>query len=385
MLLTGCPDSQEATYSDPKTPPALVTEGSFSQQALLTGTIKSANSAPVSSPTGAWGLSIRWMAQSGVTVKKGDKVLSMDTSELVRDIETAKQAVLKSRQDLLQERQTGKIQLAEKEHALYQSETTLAKARLDLDVPKGSYPRRTFENMQLALERSISGQLGAKQALAAEKRITANSTKEKTIAVSTAERKLGALQEKLSTYILLAPRDGLLVVAENRREGRPFKVGDKTWPGQTVVELPDLSSMVVEAQLSDVDDGSIYTGMKVHCILDAYPSLRFAGQIKSISPVAHAPGYRSIRRIFDVVVQLDETDTDKMRPGMSVRVEVKGPVKEKVTLIPRSSLLFSDDGVKALLASGQESDVEIGSCSVEQCIVVSGLSVGTKLGNRSER
>ena len=40
-------------------------------------------------------------------------------------------------------------------------------------------------------------------------------------------------------------------------EGRKLQEGDTVWVGMTVASLPDLDSMIVEASLSDVDDGRI--------------------------------------------------------------------------------------------------------------------------------
>ena len=54
--------------------------------------------------------------------------------------------------------------------------------------------------------------------------------------------------------------------------------------------------------------------------------------------MARADGRDGLRRFFDVVVALDQTDPAVMRPGMSVRVEVVRRRAEEALLVPRAAL-----------------------------------------------
>ena len=72
------------------------------------------------------------------------------------------------------------------------------------------------------------------------------------------------------------------VVAENRREGRKYQVGDNVWVGLAVMRIPDLNAMKVVAKLSDVDDGRIARGMRANCTLDIDPDRTFAGTVTEI-------------------------------------------------------------------------------------------------------
>jgi HlyD family secretion protein len=155
----------------------------------------------------------------------------------------------------------------------------------------------------------------------------------------------------------------------------------------TVASLPDLSAMSVQASLSDVDDGRIQPGMEVLCTLDAYPGQAFAGRVAEISPVARESRRSPLLRFFPVHIKLDRSDPGRMRPGMSVRVEVLGAELKNVLLVPRAALDFAaGPGVagnpRALLASGGTAPVKLGECTALECVVESGLAEGTRLRSR---
>lgn len=354
----------------------------FQSRLSLSGSLAAEESATINTPGDAYGLVIRWMADDGSFVKKGDKVLEMDTTAVVSQIEALKSKVIGANNALAQQHSDNQINRAEKEHLLKQAAFALKKAELDANVPADAYPARVHEDMQLALGRAKAAHIGAVEALASEAKIAKNSLEQKRIEFERAKRELEQVYETLDSYVLHAPRDGVLIASTNWQEGRAYRVGDKTWPGAAVVELPDFSAMVIEAEMSDVDDGRIHVGMRAECYLDAYPEEVLTGTVTSISPVARKARKNSLRQIFDVTVKLDETDSERMRPGMSARVEIASIAKKNVLLAPRAALDFAEDGVRARLGSGELVDVVLGPCNAHECVVESGLENGSKLRSR---
>ena len=86
-----------------------------------------------------------------------------------------------------------------------------------------------------------------------------------------------------------------------------------------------------------------------------------------------------MRRAFHVVVHLDESDVETMRPGMSVKVEVLPDVDEQVLLVPRAALDFSAETPRARLEDGSLVDVRLGDCDVNRCAVEEGLEEGDRV------
>ncbi|MCP4448041.1 MAG: HlyD family efflux transporter periplasmic adaptor subunit [Myxococcales bacterium] len=376
--MVACSSGASDLAPEPRVP-LIVKKATFQSRLALSGSLVAETSISINAPGDGYGLVIRWMAPDGSEVKKGDKVLEIDTSAVVSQIESLKSAVIKANNALASEQNKDQMGRAEKTHLLRQAEFARKKAQVDANVPADAYPRRVYEDMQLALERAKAAHKGATLALAMEKKVGKNGMDQKRIDLARSERDLARVYEKLEGYVLHAPRDGVLAASDNWREGRAYRLGDKTWPGQPVVEIPDLSVMNVEANLSDVDDGQVKVGMKTECRLDAYPDDVFTGRVVSISPVARKARRNSLRQVFNVTVKLDSTDAALMRPGMSARVEILGSTRENVLVAPRKALRFDQGNVTARLESGKQQEVTLGPCNPSECVVQSGLSEGSRL------
>ncbi len=383
MVCLACEAPPTLEFQDRK--PLVVERASFQSRLSLSGTLVAETSESIGSPSDEYGLLIRWMADDGTHVKKGDKVLEMDTSSLVSRIEALRTAATNANNSLAGQRNRNRLAIAEKEHLVRQSEFSLDKAKTAAGVPADAYPRREYEDMQVALKRAVSMHTGALEVLETEKRIAKNALGEARIALERSKRELATVQDKVKSYVVRAPRDGLLLASENWREGRAYRSGDKSWPGQSIVEIPDLSVMTVKARLSDVDDGQVHVGMQAQCRLDAYPDEPLKGHVVSMSPVAHKASRGSLRQVFDVVIKLESTDQERMHPGMSARVEILGAVLDNVLVASRQILAFDENEVSAELESGQRIQVGLGPCNAQSCVIQSGLKAGMMLRTRGLR
>jgi len=357
-----------------------VVRGDVLQRVLLTGELDAYNSEALVTPqTPTWMLKIQWLAEDGVPVKAGQKVLEFDSSALGKQLQEEKLKANQAGSDLERQEADNAVTLAGREFDLERQRIVLEKARVRADVPETSLARRDWQERQLALSRAESALQAAQESLATERRAARLEIDVRKIALSKTLRKIKAVSEAMDSLILKAPRDGLMLVGEHPWLGRKFDVGDESWPGSTVVRLPDLSVMRVKATLPDVDDGSIEVGMAASCVLDAWPERSYAGSITSVGAVASKAGRESLRRHFRIWIELKETDPGRMLPGMSVKVEVVARRAEQVLVAPRAALDFSGEVVRARRAGGRWSEVEIGLCDAMRCEVRAGLDEGDRL------
>jgi HlyD family secretion protein len=381
-VLAGCSVGQAADgpRSRAAPAPAQVVRGTLEDRFVLSGELAAASSENLVVPrTPTWTLSIRWLAPEGAQVKKGDRVVEFDSSSFASALGDKRLAVLRAAGELSSERARAAAAVADKQMELQRKQAELAKAQVEVNVPEDLYSRRQFQEKQLTLTRQQDALAKAQEELAAEKRASALEGKVKSLALQRAERELRELNERLNDLVLRAPRDGLVQIEMNRRQGRKFLVGDESFPGWAVASLPQLDSMEVQARLHDVDDGTIREGMPVECVLDAYPERIWKGRVKTVSALARADGRESIRRFFDVRVALDEKAPDRMRPGMSVRIEVIRRRAQDVLLVPRMALQNSGGKTLVRVAKGAAAPVpvEIDWCNELSCVVRGGLREGT--------
>lgn len=386
--LAGCSEEgarAEAQGSrDPSSQGGLVAHrGTFRQRLLLSGELEAERGEPLAVPrTNSFQLQIRWMAEDGARVSSGDRVVEFDNSQFASDLEEKRLSASDAGSELERTSAETRTTTADKRFAVEKARTELEKARIAAGVPKDLLPLREYQDRQLALKRAESELAKAQVDLDAVTRGSASDMAVKKISLEKSRREIHNAEEAIDALTLRAPRAGMVLVGDHPWEGRKLQVGDSVWVGMTVATLPDLSSMLVRANLSDVDDGRIQPGMKVLCTLDAYPDRVYEGRIADVSPVARESRRSPLLRYFPVRIELDHSDPQRMRPGMSVRVEVMGPEVKDALLVPRAALDVSAGGPRALLASGGAAPVKLGACGALECVVQSGLAEGTRLRAR---
>jgi HlyD family secretion protein len=354
-----------------------ISRGEFRQVLLLSGTLQARNSDKIIVPRMPdWETTIRWMTDDGAPVIEGEPLLELDTAQLASEIEnkiTAQQQALNAL-DSKHAEIAG--QLAEKQFAFEQRRVALRKAEIAADVPLEVTDRKSFQEALLALQQAQVEFDKAQADLDAHAEASEAELEVLRVDLRKTEREVAEARQAIETMVLRAPQSGIAVASENRREDRKFQVGDTVSIGTTVMEIPDLGAMAVEARLSDVDDGKVTPGMVVTCTLDAYPERQFRGVVRELSPVAQESGWRSEQRHFLAHIDLDEADREIMQPGMSVRVEVETAANDDVLLVPRHALEFMDSGVRVTLAGGAQEPVELGPCNARVCVLRDGPAEG---------
>ncbi len=376
--LLGCTAQPAATGSE--APGLTVVRGDILERVLLTGALDAAHSDALVTPqTPTWSLSVQWMQQDGVAVKAGDKVLEFDASALDTTLTEQELRASQAVSELERQRADNEVNLADKQFAVQQRRIQRDKAAVRAEVPKDALALREWQERQLELSRASSALESAEEGLAAQERSARLEIEVREIALEKTLREIEAITVAIGSLSLTAPRDGLMLVAEHPWMGRKFDIGDESWPGTTVVRLPDLSVMRVDATLPDVDDGRIAAGMAATCVLDAWPDRTYTGRIASVGSVASSAGRDSLRRNFQVWIDLDETDPARMLPGMSVRVTVVPRTAEGVLIAPRAALDMNGEAPRALRSSGRWQDVELGLCDAQGCEVRDGLDEGDRL------
>ena len=362
-----------------------VRRGDLRPRLLLTGQLVAERAEELKVPrTPTWQVQVRWMAEDGTPVRAGDRVVELDNSSFTSELEDKRSSSSDARTELARKQAELRSALAEKEFALAERKTELEKARIAAAVPADLLSSREYQERQLALRRAEVGLEKAQKDLAAQRQASRADLEVQDITLRRSEREITQAEQAIDALTLRAPRDGIVVTANHPWEGRKLREGDNVFVGMAVASLPDLSTLVVEADLSDVDDGRIAPGMEAVCTLDAYPAEPFRGRVADISAVAQEKPRRPLLRSFPVKVRLARVDP-RMRPGMSVRVEVLGAPVRDALLVPRAALDVSARTPRILLADGTDREVRLGACDSSFCVVQGGVEAGAKLRPRGGR
>lgn len=366
-------------------PGPVVRRGELERRVLLSGSLEAERAIHLVVPrTPTWQVELRWMAEDGAAVRAGDRVVELDSSQFVADLEEKEISLAERRSELERQRAELTSQTREKEFEVARRRAELEKAEIEARLPEGIVPRETLAERRLDLDKARIELAKAEADLDSHRRGAAADLEVLEIEIRKARREIEAARRAISELTLRAPEDGIFLVGSHPWEDRKLQAGDTVWVGLTVATLPDLSSLMVDARLPDVDDGAVAPGMPAEVVLDTYPGETFPGTVREVAPVAQDEQGGSLRRFFRTAVDLERTDPERMIPGMSARVEVIAERRPESLLVPRGAVatqpvtVGGGPGLVAL-AEGGHAEVVLGPCNESDCVVEEGLETGTRL------
>jgi HlyD family secretion protein len=377
--------------SAPDLPTAEVTKGEFVDAVEIRGDIRPLKSIVLAAPMQSGELQIVKLAKNGTVVKQGDVVIEFDSTTLRRTMQE-KQSELKQVEAEI-EQATAQASITREQNATELMKAKYNIERAQLDLGRGdTVSRIETEQARLSvndaqqrlreLEAKIKSDATSLEADLSNKR----RRREKALFdLKRAETGLQNLQVK-------APTAGMVNILPNYRSGGPwgsqveFREGDRAWPGAALIELPDLSSVHLEARLDESDRGRLSTGYEATVRIEALPGQEFKARIDHISVLARADyssGWPPTRN-FDLRLVLVEVD-QKIRPGMSAVARIATDRIPDVVLIP-SEAIFQRDGHSLVYrldgSEFEERRVEVKRRGREQSIIASGIAPGDHIATR---
>jgi HlyD family secretion protein len=377
--------------SAPDLPTAEVKKGEFVDALEIRGDIKPLRSVVLAAPMQAGELQIIKLAKGGTQVKAGDAVVEFDGSTLKRTMQEKQSELRQAEAEIEQTTAQGRITQEQNSTELMKANYNIQRARLE--VQKGdTVPRLENEKAKLALadaEQKLK-ELQAKiksDATSIEAELS-NKRRKREKALfdfQRAERGLQNLQLK-------APVDGLVNILPNYRASGPFgggevefREGDRAWPGALVVELPDLTSIHLQARLEETDRGRLNVGEEAVIRIEAIPGREFKAKIDRISVLAR-PDFSSWppTRLFDLGLVLLDTDA-KIRPGMAAVARIPTDRVPDVVLVPTETIFQKDGRPVVYRLDGtafEEVPVDVARRGREMAIIKSGVTPGDHIATR---
>ncbi len=158
-----------------------------------------------------------------------------------------------------------------------------------------------------------------------------------------AARTVADVERRIALCTVRARSPGLVVhreIFEKGGEKRRVRVGDAVFAGQPVLDLPDLSEMLVETRVKEGEIHRVEAGQKAEVRLEAFPDETFAATVLRLG--ALNGGDRGEARSFPLVLRLAKADP-RLRPGMTAQALVlAGEVKDAVQ-VPVDAVRYEGD------------------------------------------
>jgi HlyD family secretion protein len=363
-----------------------VTRDNIVRELVLTGELKAARSIVINAPNirSSFSNMVTFLAPEGSKVTKGQRIVEFDDSSLLsqkseaeRTLDEAQLAIQKKKADL----EADKCDLL---NSVAQAEAQLKQDELYGKISRDLLPGNTYQKYQLNLTKSKLSLQKAKEQLANFDKSYASQMSLVEINRSQAEINLKKIDSDMLLLKIDAPQDGILIYGDNWQSNRKIQPGDNIFPGQEVASLPDLASMQVIGYVFDTEYGSLLPDARCRITFDALPGYKVDGRIVNLTSVASRKNFATQKKVFQTVIQVDKIDVDKMKPGMTARINVPLTLAKEVAAVPREYLKI-DSQNRYYVMKGTEPKtagvqfVEIGTIGDRLVQIVSGVSVGDSL------
>lgn len=350
-------------------------------RALQSATILAEKDAPIS-----------YLVPEGTTVKRGDVLVRFDPTQsegalAAGDIElAAAQADLRrAREDLEAQRQR-----LLGERARLAAEVELAKLERDGLVglvEKGFVARNVVEKAEIRLKQAETALERAQSGLRPELQALEAAVDRQKASVARARNLIEKAKTELAKTELRAPQPGFVIYAKTKegRSGERIHLGMMAFAGQPLIDLPDISTMVVDTEVNEIDIGKVSVGAPVEVRVDAYGDAVFHGTVREVGIVGRLkrsrPGVESKVKVFDVVARIQESDL-RLKPGLTALVEILVDRQHDVLSVPLVAVVPRGKGHVVYVPSFggfTERAVVLGPSNDRQVVVKDGLRPGERV------
>jgi multidrug efflux pump subunit AcrA (membrane-fusion protein) len=367
------------------------TRGALQRSIRLTGGVSAKNFSNIlapmmQAPDSGRGQVLIFLAPSGEFVKEGDVVAQIDGQSVKDHLDDVEATVDQSEKDLLKLRAQQQARREALEQAVRAARATWDKAKQDvLAAPVQSAIQR--EQVRLSVEEAkanyeeVAGELPLLDERQAAEWKIAEMSQEYQI------RHRNRHRHDLDRFTLRAPRDGQVILKTIYRNGEPGQVqlGDQLAPGQPFMRVVDLSSMQVDATISEADAELVRLGQKATVRFNAYPDLVMDGRVEAVGTLA-VSGRRVSYYVRTIPVRIAIEGSDKrVIPDLTASADVVLAEQDNTLVIPREAVQETGGKTVVYVKDGENvtpREIEVGTYSNTQVSVISGLQEGEQIAIR---
>ncbi len=357
-------------------------KGKFEVFVSTTGELQALNSTEIKAPEDlrearVHSVKIVDLVPEGTIVKAGDYVASLDRQEATDRLQSMedeieqqeasyRQTILDTTMNLRDYRNTIKdleYGLEEKQIVLDQSQyeppATIRQAEMNLDKAKRAY-EQAVTNYSLKKEQADAQMLKAD------------------INLKRQYERRDDLIKVLTQFEIYAPQPGM-VIYKKEWGGAKRKVGSSISPWDPVVAtLPDLTTMISKTYVNEIDISKLEPGQTVKVGVDAFPEREYTGKVIEVANVGEQLP-NSDAKVFEVVIQLNETDTT-LRPAMTTVNEILAGSYEDVIYVPLEAV-HSTDSMSYVISADKNVKriVDLGEPNENHIIILEGLDADAEI------
>lgn len=319
--------------------------------------------------------------EHGTNVKKGDSVISVDPSNVMKflvekegqlELEKANYEKTLVQQNILENQL--KSQLDQQVASYNMEKLALGKAQFDSERNK-QIRQLEFRKAEILLEKT-------RKKIEYNSKIAKLDKKIQSTKVVQLQNDTSDSNQALSKLILRSPNEGIFQIEYNHRTRQLYKAGDDAYPNRSLASIPDLRRMKVKTSVNEIDIDKIELGQKANVRLDAFPDLKFEGEISRIGKLSHKINRESTVKVFDVEVLVEENENEVLKPGMTVSCEIIIAELTEVLYVPNDCISRENGHYFINISQRGETiktPVEVGARNNSHTVIAGDFNKGDKV------
>jgi HlyD family secretion protein len=320
--------------------------------------------------------------QDDIVIAEGNLKTQQDTLAGTRKLHDANYV-----SDL--ELQRDELTLKSREFSLQNSQINLA-LYLDYDFPKSAEQSLSdYIEARRRLQRTYA-QCRSRESQAKSSLSSAMLTRDEQ------QSQVELLEQQIQYCTIKAKAPGLVVYGEGNQSdtmrmmrgggGRTtggsgmIAEGESVFPGQTIISMPDMSSMVAEVSVHETEVDKVRAGQKATIIMDAFPDMVLDGEVLEVAPLPdQSRGMMNPdTKVYQTLVKINGS-YDFLKSRMSCKVNILVEKYDSVIQVPVQVVAnrFSRKICYIVTSSGpQEREVQTGAFNDTFVQIKSGLEEG---------
>ena len=364
------------------------------------------------------GSTILWIIEDGTTVKVGDEIVRLDTSNIEDQLSSQKmnfENADAARIQATEDYEAAKLAVNEYSEGTFVEELKQAEAGIRIAqenlrsaenllvftkkmVRKGFATSLQREADQFAVERAML----ELEAAETRKKVLVDFTKQKMLKDLESAREAAAaqsranqasfdleqsrlerLQKQLDSCVIKAPQNGMVVYANSRsRRGSQnieIEEGASVRERQTIIRLPDLYQMQVKVTVHESKIDQLKRGMPARIVIQ---DVEYKGHVVSVANQPEPTSWFSANVKEYATTVAIEGEAKTLRPGMTAHVEILVSDLKDVLTVPVSSVVEQRGSYFCWIKDHDDyrkQELELGGTNDKTVEVISGVEEGEQV------
>jgi HlyD family secretion protein len=361
----------------------IVRRGDLTMEIPIVGALNAARSVDLTAPISndPHFFKIARMAPEGSQVEAGQMVMELDTQEINQKLREYQAELGKNEEELKKRSLEYDAQTRDLRVALEEMKVKRETARHKLQADPELQSVLEHKQFQIEFEQADQAAILLAQKLKSVEQMSRAELSVFENNIAKIRLRVEQTEERQKACVVKAPIAGTLiykVLAGNVKR----KVGEQTCHHEVILQIPDLSTLRLEAMVEEAYASRVRPGQSVRIRIDALPDERLTGKVVSVGSVLRMRRWDNPVKVIDAMIELEQK-IGKLSPGMTATGQIEVERVPNALLAPVKAVQDRGGQINVRVAgadgSGEERMIRVGRRNQQFVEVLEGLREGEQV------